>query len=246
MTLFYPLDAYVDIPQDESQDFDAGPESAKGADFNRVEKNLKAVANDARAAIGKEGAASLAAAFDAIADPMTDGKIPISAHDFDIGLATLWSHANAPDGGRAWKFFGAGVESIRAPLTPLLRTTASKGLRLKGFEITWSVYDADITTDVSVTIVKRTFNGDGNIPSISTVPFTWDVAHDTADERKNHAGAGVPKHNTGVITLDAPFFLDGTAHYTLSVLVNDGGGGSGTVWLFGGFALTDIAMNDVG
>lgn len=246
MAADYPTNPFTFNAQSTANDFGGDTTDALGDDHNDVGEEVEAHGADLRAAFGKETATDLADAVDKLIDLQTDGRIPISTHDFDIGATTLWTLATAPDGGRAWKFDGTGVESIRAPVQALHRTAASKGVRLNGFEISWDILDDDISGDVAVSILKRTFNGDGNVPSLSLVAFTYDALHDTADERKNHAGAGVAKRNTATLTLDTPEFWDGTAHYAISFLVNDTGGSTGSVVLYGGFALVGRAFNDFG
>lgn len=175
----------------------------------------------------------------AITRVQTDARVPIIATDFTLDSSTLWTEVNV--GGPAVRqFLGAGSETIAAPVRGVFRTTASKGLRLKGFEFIWSVSAVNVAVDVTALLVRLNFNGDGSIPTV-TVPVatTWQAPHTTPAARKTIADY------TGTLLLDTPVFLDETSHHTIGFSVDDTAGGSAVVTLFGAFALVDRAMNDI-
>ena len=246
MAADYPVNPFTFNPQSTADDFAGDATDALGGDHNDIGEEVEAHGVDLRAAAAVEGAADMAAVVTAIAGVQTDGRIPLVANSTPLVNKTLFNESDDFLGWTVMRFSGPGSETIKQSPAPVFRETSSKGIRLKAFEIRWSIDTADITTDVTITPAELTMGADTVAPTVALLAGTYDTAHDTPIKRRAHGGGGTQRFHTAVFTLTTPIFWEDTKQYLVFFNVDDSAGGSATLDYYGGFVLVDRAFNDVG
>lgn len=173
----------------------------------------------------------------------TDGKIPCSVSSA-LAISGTWAVAYdaTAHSHKVTRAGAAGAEKCAIPLrVPGLRTTASKGRRIKGVRVAY-VNSAELQVDVDVDVFERPLPANGANAHANGVSLlgtqTYDSDHDTAAKRKasgNHCME---------VTFQTPAYLDG-GELSLEVTADDtGGAGTATTAVSGVELLYDEALVD--
>ncbi len=114
------------------------------------------------------------------------------------------------------------------------KLTASKGFKITSIETIYKVETADLD-DVTSTLYRITYGGNGVAATSVEEPSTYDAAHDTAGERGDKDAGTAPGEHTMTTNITTPIY-DGAAKvgYMMKVVV-DGDAGPAGVFTLKGF-----------
>lgn len=175
-----------------------------------------------------EGAlAEIKVITNAIIAENADVVIPCSHSGF-IAVSGVWTRSRTAQGLyriRRTAALTAEILSVEIP-TSRLRSTASKGLKITGAKIQYSI-TTEAANDVTVSGVRVIMPATGVAVAAATSlgSVTYDTSHDTAAER------GATGEHTMQVTFDTPVYLaDGFV--TLEFTVDDTTGGGAVFDLF--------------
>lgn len=211
--------------------------SGKGASLVGVEDSGGLfTADDVESALA-ESATKIAA----LGAENTDVVIPVDLSNF-LATAGTWTLTRQGAGQyRLRRTAGAASEGAAFRVQPKQRTTASKGFKVTGFKMKYTVTTADVV-DITVAGVRSPMPATGNAVAAATSlgAVTYDTAHDTTAERKAQG------EHTMQGTFATPVYLNSESEIELLVTCDSTGiaGAVFDIWkleLLGSETLVDLA-----
>ncbi len=175
----------------------------------------------------------------AIVAENTDVIVPMDVLGQFFAVSGTWTPARpATAQYRLRRTAAAAAHDLALKAFPRSRTSTSKGIKVTGFKMAYTVGTADIN-DVTVAAAYQVLPATGSAPAaaVSFGAITYDAAHDTAPERK-----AVGSH-TMTVTFGTPVYLPAGVD-CVEVLLNVDGTASGVFDLLGAELLCSETLVD--
>lgn len=233
----YPA-PYTTLTVSEASDAGGTLADVLGKHNNKHDERIAAMSADLISAFGVDGAATMLALVTAILGPTTDNRIIFGGEDWKDSGSAVWVPDSGPNGGVLRRTPSGSGESAQITIPLSARAAVDKGVRLTSFRVVYAVTVAAVATDVALTGIVETLNGDGVAPSQVALVGTLDAAHDSAVER------GAIGEHTMTLTVTTPVFLPAGSVYRFTLNVDDNTGGTAAVDIRAADLIYDYAPLD--